>query len=396
MEIITGIGIATGGILLVILLRSLTTLFHEMGHAIPALLFTREKVEVFVGSYGDLKNAWQLNLGRLQLYLKWNPFDWKLGMCRHTGSMVIWQELVTILGGPLASTLIAVAALVMLTKEGVNDAWLALAAIFAGAALIDLFVNLSSSGNHLQMHDGATTYSDGDQLWQLLKTINLPQAYFEAQDLFAQGKYQETLDKCQQLLDAGHHQVPIYDLAWVALVKQDHPAAIIALYLDFKERHRLKFTDYLRLAKAYQQLGQLEEAHKYYDHCSYLNYTNPIARYEKGRILMEQGYYGPALEELQRSHHLQADHQDTLALMAACHLHFNRLPDCEQSLTHARALDPTAGNASVNYYWGLLQERKGNYSEALAAIQRASELGFQHHGLPMKIDDLERAISNRF
>ena len=70
MEIITGIGIAIGGILLVVLLRSLTTFFHEMGHAVPALLFTREKVEVFVGSYGDLHNALQLQLGRLKLYLK--------------------------------------------------------------------------------------------------------------------------------------------------------------------------------------------------------------------------------------------------------------------------------------------------------------------------------------
>jgi hypothetical protein len=395
MEIITGISIAIGGILLVILLRSLTTFFHEMGHALPALLFTQGQVEVFVGSYGDLNHALQLELGRLKLYLKWNPFDWKLGMCRHSGGMVIWQQLITILGGPLASTLIAAAALFMLSKEGVSDVWLGLAAVFAGAALIDLFFNLAGSNEGIQMYDGAITYSDGGQLRQLFRVMGLPEAYFDAQDDLLQGRHQEALDKCQQLLEEGNHKAPIYELCWEALEKQEDYEVIIALYHDFKAQHRLKFQDYLRLAKAYQQLGQLEEAHKYYDHCSYLNYTNATPRYEKGRILMEQGYFGPALDELQLSNNLQADHQGTLALMAACHLHFNNLLACEEALINARTLDPTLENAAVNYYWGLFQEKRGNDKEALAALQRASELGFQHHGLPMKMDDLERAIERK-
>lgn len=395
MEIITGAGIAVGGILLVVLLRSLTTLFHEMGHAVPALLFTREKVEVFVGSYGDLSNSLQLNLGRLKLYLKWNPFDWKLGMCRHSGGMAIWQHLITILGGPLASTLIATVAIFLLTQEGVSDVWLGLAAIFAGAALIDLFVNLAVSDGGIQMYDGATTYSDGGQLRQLFRTINLSEVYFDAQNDFYQEKYEEALDKCQQLREEGKHQAPIYELSWEALEKLEDYEAIIALYHDFKAHHHLKFQDYLRLAKAFQQLGQLEQAHKYYDHCSYLDYTNATPRYEKGRILMEQGYYGPAMEELQLSNNLQPDHPDTLALMAACYLHFSNLQACEQALTSARALDLTHKNAAVSYYWGLFQEKKGNDKEALIALQRASELGFKHHGLAMRIDDLERAVKSK-
>ena len=111
---------------------------------------------------------------------------------------------------------------------------------------------------------------------------------------------------------------------------------------------------------------------------------------------MEQGYYGPALEELQLSNNLQADHLDTLALMAACHLHFNRLQACEEALTAARALDLAHKNAAVNYYWGIFQEKKGNDKEALIALQHANELGFKHHGLAMRIDDLERAVKSKF
>lgn len=44
-------GITTGLFIIpaALFARSITTFFHELGHAIPALLFTEEKVTVYVG-----------------------------------------------------------------------------------------------------------------------------------------------------------------------------------------------------------------------------------------------------------------------------------------------------------------------------------------------------------
>ena len=66
MDYIYGILLGIIWISGIIFMRSITTFFHEMGHAIPALLFTqKEKVNVFVGTYGDISNSLQLNFGRL-------------------------------------------------------------------------------------------------------------------------------------------------------------------------------------------------------------------------------------------------------------------------------------------------------------------------------------------
>jgi len=52
-------------ILLVLLTRPLTVIFHELGHAIPAILLTKEKVTVYIGSYGDPKKSLRIKIGLL-------------------------------------------------------------------------------------------------------------------------------------------------------------------------------------------------------------------------------------------------------------------------------------------------------------------------------------------
>ena len=71
MGILTGILFALVAILVIILIKQSTTFFHEMGHAIPALIFTKKSVTVYIGSYGDISKTTQFKLGRLTIYFKW-------------------------------------------------------------------------------------------------------------------------------------------------------------------------------------------------------------------------------------------------------------------------------------------------------------------------------------
>ncbi|MBK8341854.1 MAG: M50 family metallopeptidase [Bacteroidetes bacterium] len=47
--------------LLVFITRTFTVLFHELGHAIPAILMSKKAVTIYIGSYGDPKRAGILN-----------------------------------------------------------------------------------------------------------------------------------------------------------------------------------------------------------------------------------------------------------------------------------------------------------------------------------------------
>ncbi|MEL6925243.1 MAG: hypothetical protein AAFO94_14445, partial [Bacteroidota bacterium] len=103
MEILTGIAMGIGLILLMILIRPITTTIHELGHALPALWSTDGPVTVYVGSYGNIENSTSFQLGRLQYIFKMNLFDWNIGMCRHDAKTSLRDELLIILGGPVAS-----------------------------------------------------------------------------------------------------------------------------------------------------------------------------------------------------------------------------------------------------------------------------------------------------
>ena len=72
MEIFIGISIVIGWIIFVIFTKIATTLIHELGHAIPSLLFTEQPVAIHVGSYGYEKNSFKMQLGRLTLYFKFD------------------------------------------------------------------------------------------------------------------------------------------------------------------------------------------------------------------------------------------------------------------------------------------------------------------------------------
>ncbi len=45
----------------------ITVLLHELGHAIPALILTRQKVSIYIGSYGDPDKSLHFRIGLLEL-----------------------------------------------------------------------------------------------------------------------------------------------------------------------------------------------------------------------------------------------------------------------------------------------------------------------------------------
>ena len=80
MAVLTGILYAIGAILFILCIRPITTFFHEMGHALPALMFSREAVTVYIGSYGDVSRSQKFTFGRLTIYFRFNLFAWDLGL----------------------------------------------------------------------------------------------------------------------------------------------------------------------------------------------------------------------------------------------------------------------------------------------------------------------------
>ena len=93
------------------IVRPLTVFVHELGHAIPALLLTKEKVEMYIGSHGDPSQSNIFTISRLTIYFKFNPVLWDRGLCvQNDPHMSIRDQILFVIAGPLTSLIFGLTA----------------------------------------------------------------------------------------------------------------------------------------------------------------------------------------------------------------------------------------------------------------------------------------------
>lgn len=87
-----------------VIVFQLTTIIHELGHAIPARIFSKDKVTIYLG-VGDSKR--NLKIGGLQVVIR--GFHPLTGFASWNGNKLTRSgKIVSSLGGPLASLMVGI------------------------------------------------------------------------------------------------------------------------------------------------------------------------------------------------------------------------------------------------------------------------------------------------
>jgi hypothetical protein len=134
MEIINAILV----IVLFIIINQITTIFHELGHAIPALIFTKDTVKLILGK--DISKTKIISVSRLNIELR--GFSPSTGFVYwNAGKMTKSQKLVATTGGPLVSLIIGVS--LIFFSGAVNDYLIKQIMFFS--ALYNLFEFITTS-----------------------------------------------------------------------------------------------------------------------------------------------------------------------------------------------------------------------------------------------------------
>lgn len=189
--IIVGILIAIGALLGIVSSRLVTVFFHELGHAIPALLFTKDKVYMYVGSYGSPKKALAFGLGRLKMNLSFNIWELRTGLCGYSKTSNRWQNLIIIFGGPFMSLITAGILLYLMNQDYFTDGNKFVLGVFFASALVDFFVNIIPDDRPAKLPDGQYVYNDGMQLKILLSHQRKDDDYTNIYQLIQDKKIQD-------------------------------------------------------------------------------------------------------------------------------------------------------------------------------------------------------------
>lgn len=272
--------------LLALLIRPFTILFHELGHAIPAILITKKPVSIYIGSYGDQRNSLHFKIGLLDVWFKYNPLYWLRGVCIPSEKEVsIKHQIIYTITGPLASITIALISCYFAFTYDLHGSIKLLLVIFLGSSIFDLFVNLTPNDSAIKLFNGELVYNDGYQLKQLFYYRQYLNDYSEGVKLFNDQKYSEASIKFIDLLNHGFQDESVFRLAIYSNIQIENYEQAKRLIDDFIDIGKMNCDDYSNAGFVYSQLCLQDKAILYYDKSLEIDSSNKNSLNNKGYSL---------------------------------------------------------------------------------------------------------------
>jgi hypothetical protein len=363
--------------------RPLTVLIHELGHAVPALILTRQKVTVFVGTYGSTKGCIQLPLGLIIIYFHYIPFGWNKGVCiPESKNISVDKQIIYTLCGPIASLLVAAGVLLLRpTQDGYSYMGFFLI-LFLCSAVFDLFHNLIPNPKPITLDNGSQTYNDGKSLSRLFQIRNIRDAYpfYEAKN------FKEAYVRLSKAIESGIDHPMVFTLALSSLAHIGPTKNDILFLHKIKARNQFQDTDELNLGVCYAMLEENEEAEKIFNQILLRDANNLFAHANIGYLRLTDKKYSAALEKFDLVTTLNPKFAYGFACRGMSKIYLGNYESGLQDVQSALTLDPH--DPSSHSALGLHAMKIKEYSKALEHFEKAKNLNPNIH----KIDQLiERA-----
>ena len=377
--------------LILAIIMPFTVLFHELGHAIPALLMTKGKIAIYLGSYGDPNKSLHFNIGRLEFWSKYNPFTWRAGLCVPSSTDMSYnQRVLFILAGPFVSLIIALIACYITFTFNLHGSIKIILIIFLGSAIFDLYVNLKPSANPIALYDGTFAYNDGYRLKQLYYFKKLPATYETAAKLYNEEKYEEAGNLFHEMLNKGIKETDIYRLAITSFL-QIGKFQLASIWLDeFTMADTLDADDFSNVALTYAHINDHQKALEYNNKALLLNPAHKYALNNKGYTLNLLNKFEEAIPLFDKA--IEIDNHFAYAYnnRGLSKIKIGLQKEGLEDIRHALALDENNAYAYLNL--GIYHLDRAEFAQALTLFEKAKCLDHTTHGINELIKQAEKAI----
>jgi tetratricopeptide (TPR) repeat protein len=365
-------------------------LVHELGHAIPILCWSKKKVVVYIGSLGDPGHSFRLSLGRLELYLKYNPFLWFRGLCSPGERLAVSKMIFYTAMGPLASLLITLSSFVLLktTKPSEHQTIVLVSCMVVGG-----ICTLSSAiprGRLSHTYSGGGIRNDATQIIQLWKTRHLPDVYWEAMDKLRAKEYSEAAELVEKLMGEGYSSAAIYRLAVVAHFQSGQYDRAEVLQEQIGARYHFTLDDKISGGCLKIMAGRYQEAVAIYRELLRLHHNHFLILNNMGYTLVAAGEPDKALPYLDRGITLQPRFAELYANRAWAKMELGRWEEGAADAQHALNLDETSADAFRAL--GLYEKVKGQLATAREHFIKARSLNARVQFVEEHLADIERRL----
>ena len=362
-------------ILFFTILRPLTTLIHELGHGIPALIYTDKKVTLYIGSYGNPDKSFKIVLGRLELFFNKQLFNWNIGLCvMEEKTLAINKQIVFTLMGPLASLILSLILTYLIINVDFSDYVLVILFFFNISTYYDFFANIIPNSRPIKLHDDSIVHNDGKQILDLIKFKKVPQDYSVGAAFYNNKDYGLAATAFENVLAKGYQEPIIYQLlisAYLQIKDNDNAMRINKIY-DARHRESFNSNDYTNMGLMKSFSGSYEDAINDYNEAIKLNANNHVAYNNRGYTFNVMEDYESAIPDFEKAISLEENFAYALNNrgFAKIKLGFEKegLADLEKSMT----LDGTNSYCYMNF--GIYHYDKEAYDEAFSYFEKAKKL----------------------
>lgn len=359
--------------LLYLLIRPINTLFHELGHAIPAILMTKKPVSIYIGSYGDTRKSLHFRIGLLDVWFSYHTFSWWCGLCvTSTDDISINKQIISIFTGPLTSFSIAAVACYF-TFAYDNHGFLKLVfVIFLFTATIDLFANLIPRAIPVKLNDGRLIYNDGYQIMQLLNSKRFINKYEHAGELYMQNKFAESAAAFYDILQKVRKDDDTYRMTIRSYFRAGNYQRVNEVFDEFVTYGNVDSDDYAGAGHFNSLIGQYDVALGMYDASLEMNPNNKHSLNNKGFTLNLLRKFDEAIMLFDKAMEVDSAFSYTYSNRGLAKIKLGRTEEGLEDIYYSLKLNE--GDSYGYRSLGIYHLDRREYSDAQEMFKKAKEL----------------------
>ena len=360
------------GVAILIVAHPITVLLHELGHAIPALIFTRKKVTIYIGSYGETTKSFKFTIGLLEFWFRKTLF-WKTGMCVPSSTeMSLPKKILFILGGPIASLTIAGITSYFVFKYDMHGALKMIIVFFTLCSIFDFFVNIIPSNSLQGLPNGQTTYNDGAKLRQLFGLKNFSKEYQVAAELYDKKEYAKAAPMFEQFLKKGYSVDDVYRLAYTSYIFIKEYTKAYELLKVFESKEQMNSDDYYNFSFVCSFLQLTKEKNDYLQKSLDLNPDNPFSHNFIGYELNKQNKFAEAIHHFDKAIALQPEFAYAYNNRGHAKIELEKIDEGLADINYSIQLDQENSYAYRNL--GIYHLKLNQFEEAESLLLKAKKL----------------------
>ncbi|PTQ93564.1 tetratricopeptide repeat protein [Mucilaginibacter yixingensis] len=380
------------GYIFFLISRFINVTLHELGHAIPAIIFTGQPAEIFIGSYGDGKQI-RFRLGKITFNINPRPSFFGGGGCRHESVYGFCQNLIVLISGPLFTFLIALATVVFASCVKLDGSIEILIAIVFISSLISLFNNLWPKNKVIEISGGQGYFNDGFQLQTIIKRRKSWDQISSAIKLANDKEYEKALEIFEQFEHPkGDVFIFLFNISCYCFLEQHQKG------IEYIKKTLVHIPAKLLCANDYILMGSIYAECKQYNEAIHL-YTQGITSCkENANLFIGRAHCYLLIDDYQRG----LDDLDQVICLdknsAVAHnnrghalIYLNRQEEALKAINQSLQLDNTSAYTHGNL--GLYHLKYGDSKLALELLEKARAMDSK---LPEIDDHIEQARQKTF